>query len=399
MADADLGSPKQPSARSSNRVLSGLALSSAALLAVLLNEVSTGVDAILGLFGSAIAAVFGLAAALSYVRLAGCYPETPPAGLQALGVFLGKWKDSRWASASGAIASCTSGICYWVLPGVWLTLAASVATTLLRQIWPAVFSYDNPLVHLLPAVLLAIALYAGRGRGAAITAGVMGVVGVIQIAAAVVASVLILGHHPPQSKKTDAAWTLDSNGNATQWVQDSTPDPSRTLPDSLDPTRQIPDPSATIPKVDAAGKPIWVYNAVDAQGNVLLDSKGDPIVVPTDASGNPGTPPAGAVRAEPAQNLPMPPGQASFKFHPIPTSVRYDVAGGCMAMMCLVVFQFLAALGQERIRIRIMIFGLLVTLLIQGSALTSCCAPTLLRFFSPTRKLEARRPRPRLATG
>ena len=43
---------------------------------------------------------------------------------------------------------------------------------------------------------------------------------------------------------------MDSNGTPVQYVQDTIPDTSKTIPDPKDPTKQIQDPNATLPKVD-----------------------------------------------------------------------------------------------------------------------------------------------------
>jgi amino acid transporter len=174
--------------------------------------------------------------------------------------------------------------------------------------------------------------------------------------------------HRIKVHQDDVAWTLDSTNTPTRLTQDTAPDTSKTIPDPKDPTKQIQDPNATIPKAKADGTPVWVYAACDAKGNIVNGTDGKPIVVPTDASGNlmPLTDDAvkaGATMAIAEMNTidyskekgftTDATGATTFNWHPNAVSViaphrmSYVLIQACIAILILVGFESVTSMGEE----------------------------------------------------
>ena len=185
----------------------------------------------------------------------------------------------------------------WLVHCIWVAVAAAVLSHLIGQCVPQFAVGRNwPLIAAALVLGFGVSCLPTPSARAAIAINFLVAIPIVLGIAVFCIAAAVHRHHV---STTQTAWTLDSNGTATPYVQDSTPDPSQTLSDPGDPTRTIPDPNATIPKVDAQGNPVWVYDATDGKGNVLENLMGQPIHVPTDANGKLGPLPPGAARAVP----------------------------------------------------------------------------------------------------
>jgi len=289
----------------------------------------------------------------------------------------GPGPGSFLARAGGMAALVAGQFWYWIAPGLWLIPAACIAAYMVGQIWPGV-GVGNTWMRLGAAGVLGAGLsYVSLRRAGWVAAGIAGI-GAAQVAAMVVLTMMAVSHS--RSKATgDAVWVLDSTGTPVQYVQDTVPDPARTItvpdaskmiPDPADPTKMIQDPTATtqvtdpagVPKVDSNGNSVPVYIGVDANGNAITDAGGKPVVVPTDADGKLGTLPPGAAKAEPepfrvTYQANPPSDDGVFRFlantaeltHPSPpvTSLKFLFAEGSAGMLALAVFQWVAALGRR----------------------------------------------------
>ena len=186
-------------------------------------------------------------------------------------------------------------------------------------------------------------------------------INIIQITALLIFSVMAIAHRV-HVKEGDPAYTLDSNGHATMYSQDTTPNMIQDPKFPNDATKQIPDPSgATSPKSDSNSNPIWVMNAADAKGNVINDASGNAIVVATDANGKLAALPAGAAKAIPAINtisyqhgmIQDSAGKWQFNYHDSAKSVIHWHAGSyvfiqaCVAILILVGFESVTSMGEE----------------------------------------------------
>src|SRR5262249_32662487 len=125
-------------------------------------------------------------------------------------------------------------------------------------------------------------------------------------------------------------WTLDSNGNPTMFVQATMPDTSKTIPDPNDKSKQIQDPSATIPAVDKDGNPVWQK---DASGKEV------PFTVSYD----------GGVTSAMVDGKEV----KAFNYHNsagsvvAPHNFSYVFIQACIAILILVGFESVTAMGEE----------------------------------------------------
>jgi len=317
--------------------------------------------------GIVFALMLCLATAIAYAELSKLYPGAGSSYFFAEQAFLSKSKAFKFARLAKFIIGWASHLYYWVYPGVMVGVTAIVAGYMAGKIWPNTFCAGQPseiFMILFCAVFAVIVGYiAFRGVGG--TTGVNAAINVIQITALIIFAVMAIIHRW-HVKEGDPAWTMDSTGTPTQFVQDTMPDTSKTIPDPKDATKTIQDPSATVPKALADGTPIWVYYAADAKGGVINDKDGKPVVVPTDATGKLAALPAGAAKAveelntisykggiTPADPKATPPVAETFNYHSSASSViaphnfSYVIIQAGIAILILVGFESVTAMGEE----------------------------------------------------
>jgi amino acid transporter len=321
-------------------------------------------------FGTAVALVLCLATGVSYAELSKLYPGAGSSYFFAEQAFLSKGVPFLLVRIIKFTVGWVSYLYYWVYAGVMVAVLAIVAGFMLGQILPDTFNASEPSALLMGLFCVALAFIIPILAIQKIRVSTSLNLGInfIQIAALVVFSVLAIGHRL-KVHQGDPAWTLDSAGNPTQFVQDTIPDPTRAIPDLQNPARMIQDPTALMPKVSPSGAPVWVYVACNARGSVVNGPDGNPLVVPTDANGNVLPLPAAAVQAGAATAKPQvntidyskqnafgtdsATGQKSFNWHPTagsvvaPHALSYVIIQACIGVLILVGFESATTLGEE----------------------------------------------------
>jgi len=305
-----------------------------------------------------------LATAVAYAELSKLYPGAGSSYFFAEQAFLSKKQAFKWARMMKFVVGWASHLYYWVYPGVMVGVTALIAGYVLGQVAPATFSsgYPSPIFMFGFSIIFAfgVAYIAFRGVGG--STGVNAAINVIQITALLIFSAMAICHragHPEGSQ----AYVLDSAGVAVNYVQDTAPDTTKTIPDPKDATKQIQDPNATVPRVDASGTSIPVYVAADASDKVVNGADGKPIVIPTDKDGKlPATLPAGVVKAIPQPFLLSyqggitkddKTGIETYNYHPNALSVvaphqfSYIIIQACVAILILVGFESVSSMGEE----------------------------------------------------
>src|SRR6185312_3129624 len=267
-----------------------------------------------------------LATAVAYAELSKLYPGAGSSYFFAEQAFLSKKQAFKWARVAKFMVGWASHLYYWVYPGVMVGVTAIISGYLLGQIFPTVFAAGEPslLFMILFCIVFAFGVSYIAFRGVGGTTGVNAVINIVQITALIIFSVMAITHRV-HVKEGDLAWTLDSTGTPTQFVQDTEPN---MVADPKDAAKQIPDPSgATHPKVDKDGNPVWqkdaggnpVKFAISYQGGIVTDDKGN----------------------------------ASFSYHNSAKSVlhwhgfSYVLIQACIAILILVGFESVTAMGEE----------------------------------------------------
>jgi len=314
--------------------------------------------------GIIFALVLCLATAIAYAELSKLYPGAGSSYFFAEQAFLSKSKAFKFARLAKFIVGWASHLYYWVYPGVMVGVTAIVASYMAGQIWPNTFCAAEPsaLFCIFFSVVFSfgVAYIAFRGVGG--TTGVNAAINAIQITALIIFAVMAIVHRS-HVKEGDPAWTLDSTGSPVQYVQDTIPDTSKTIPDPKDAKKTIQDPAATLPKVDASGSSVPVYVAADAKGNPVNGADGKPVIIPTDKDGKlPAALPTGVLKAVPEPFMISyqggitkddKTGVTTFNYHPNATSViaphqwNYVLIQACIAILILVGFESVTAMGEE----------------------------------------------------
>jgi amino acid transporter len=335
--------------------------------------------------GMLLATVLCLATAVSYAELSKLYPGAGSSYYFAEQAFLSKKQAFKWARLYKFVVGWASHLYYWVYPGVMVCVTSIFIGYMSAQLFPNTFttSENSPILMIVFSVIFAFGVSYIAYRGVVGATGVNVAINIIQITALLIFSVMAIAHRV-HVKEGDQDWTLDSNGVAVNYVQDSTPNMIQDPKFPNDPTKQIPDPSGatTQNKVDANGVSVPVYYAADDKGNVINDAKGNPVVIPTDSTGAlPKTLPTGVAKAipEPATisylggMVQDSKGIWQFNYHDSAKSVIYWHSGqyiliqGCIAILCLVGFESVSSMGEEALNPKKHIpIAIIASLLIQG---------------------------------
>ena len=322
-------------------------------------------------FGIVLALFLCLATAIAYAELSKLYPGAGSSYFFAEQAFLSKKQAFKWARVAKFMVGWASHLYYWVYPGVMVGVTALVAGYMVGQL-DAHFSngshfnpgVPSPLFMILFCIVFAYGVSYIAFRGVGGTTGVNAAINVIQITALIIFSCMAITHRL-HVKEGDVAWTMDSGGTPVQWTQDTMPDTSKTIQDPKfpnDPTKQIQDPNATIPKVASDGTTtIPVYVAADAKGNVINGADGNPIVIPTDKDGKTAALPPGAAKAIPEPFTISYKGGITTDSNNV-TTANYHISAGsviaphkfnyvfvqaCVAILILVGFESVTAMGEE----------------------------------------------------
>jgi APA family basic amino acid/polyamine antiporter len=373
---ADSTTPQTPSRATLG--LTGLTSNAMALIApgaflwltfggqVLTGSPAAGMSMWLGIL---FALLLCLATAVAYAELSKLYPGAGSSYFFAEQAFLSKKQAFKLARLSKFVVGWASHLYYWVYPGVMVGVTAMIVGYMIGQV-DSHFSdgthfsasIPSPIFMWIFCIFFSFGVSYIAYRGVVGSTGVGVAINATQIIALLIFSCLAIAHrssHPEGS----AIWVLNSNGAATQYVQDTVLDTTKTIPDPKDATKQIQDPNATIPKVDSNNGEIDVMIAADAKGNPINGADGNPIVIPTDKDGKvPATLPPnvakavpqlvtvsylGGVTKDPATGI------ETFNYHINAKSViaphkgGYVVIQACIAILILVGFESVTSMGEE----------------------------------------------------
>jgi hypothetical protein len=243
------------------------------------------------------------------------------------------WPKAGWARIAGSAAAGAGQLSHWIVPSIWLFLTSGLGSYIVSAIWPQI--PIGSLWILFPlAVVLAFGLSYVPSRGVGDIC--LTTICVIQVALVIVFSIMAAANYRaaqwPGKGPKYTAYYLDSTGNSTPYLQDSTSD-GRT-------------------KVDPQGNPVWVYNAT---------VKGDSLEAPDNHT----------------------PDVASA---PAPFALRYFMAMTCGVLLSVAAFQFIASLGSRRKYKRPVIRSLTILLLI----LVQCGGFYLIQRFTRSPLLDDR---------
>jgi basic amino acid/polyamine antiporter, APA family len=262
-------------------------------------------------FGIIMALLLCLATAISYAELSKLYPGAGSSYFFAEQAFLSKKQAYKWARLSKFMVGWASHLYYWVYPGVMVGVTALIAGYLVGQLFPNTFNAAVPslLFMALFCIVFAFGVSYIAFRGVGGTTGVNAVINVIQITALIIFSVMAIGYrieHPPGAKAP--GWALASDGLAYNKVQATNADGS--------------------PKTNADGSPVFTN---------------DPVIIEYDTN---------VVSTMPDPNDPKKTVPA-FQSHPTagsvvaPHSFNFVIIQACVAILILVGFESVTAMGEE----------------------------------------------------
>ena len=338
-------------------------------------------------FGIALALTLCLATAYSYAELSKIYPGAGSSYLYAEQAFASKTSAFKFARIAKFFTGWASHLYYWVYPGLMVGVTAILSGYILAQVFPDTFSgaYNSPPFMILFCILFSFGVSYIAYRGVTGTTGVNTAINVVQIVALLVFTVIAISYRM-KHKQDSVGWHL-SNGTAVTYQVDSTP----VLDDKGKPVQDtFADAS---PKVDDKGQP--VYKTADravtkddlANKDVPLPadlSVGDPYpVLQKDAAGKltlqdgHAVPVPFTVSYLPSDAMSGTKGDAknplTFNFHEsaisvvAPHSFNYIFIQACIAILILVGFESVTAMGEEAKNAkRDVPRAVLLSLLVQG---------------------------------
>ncbi len=338
-------------------------------------------------FGIALALLLCLATAYSYAELSKIYPGAGSSYLYAEQAFASKTQAFKFARIAKFFTGWASHLYYWVYPGLMVGVTAILGGYIVAQLFPGTFSgsYNSPPFMILFCIFFALGVAYIAYRGVTGTTGVNTAINVIQIVALLIFSVIAISYRMKHTQDS-VGWHL-SNGTAVTYQVDSTPvldDKGKPVQDSF---------ADASPKVDDKGQPVFktadrvvtkedlANTAVPLPADIAV---GDPYpVLQKDA--------AGALVLKDGHAIPVPftvsykPEDAmsgtagdpknplTFNFHQsalsvvAPHSFNYIFIQACIAILILVGFESVTAMGEEAKNAkRDVPRAVLLSLLIQG---------------------------------
>jgi amino acid transporter len=322
-------------------------------------------------FGILTALALCYATAISYSELSKIYPGAGSSYLYAEQAFLSKTKAVKFSRIAKFIVGWASHLYYWVYPGVMVGVTAIFCGYMANQFWPNTFSpaYNSPLFMIIVCVVFSLLVGWIASRGVVGSTGVNTAVNIIQITALIIFTCMAISYRLKHNQG-DVAWHL-SNGTAITYQVAQT-----NQLDSNNKPIQAKWADGT-PQVDDKGKPVYAtqdQQVTDADMKSTTFplpasfSSGDPYpVVLTDAKGNPVLDKNGKVQPLPftisyavadAYSGGGAPhsaadGPLTFNFHPnawsviSPHSVNYLFIQACIAILLIVGFESVTAMGEE----------------------------------------------------
>jgi amino acid transporter len=267
-------------------------------------------------FGIFAAVVLCLATAVAYAELSKLYPGAGSSYFFAEQAFLSKTGARRFSRVAKFTVGWASHLYYWGYPGLMVGVTALLVGYVMGQVWPATFNaaVPSPLFMILFCVVFSFGVAYIAFRGVNGTTAVNAAINVIQITALLIFAVMAIAYrvnHPEGSR----GWTLDPDGN----------------------------PINVVLKVDAKGAPVK-----DAGGAYVVDKNPDGTDKPFNLTYAPDAALSTAPDpANPKQTI------TSFQFHTDAKSVvsphafSYMIIQACIAILILVGFESVTAMGEE----------------------------------------------------
>ena len=171
-------------------------------------------------FGILAALLLCLATAVSYAELSKLYPGAGSSYFFAEQAFLSKKQAFKWARVMKFGVGWASHLYYWVYPGVMVGVTALLVGFMVGSVFPNTFNagYPSPLFMFGFCIIFAMGVAYIAFRGVGGTTGVNAAINVVQITALMIFSIMAIGHrwsHPEGSN----AWHQDSTGALTEYVQ------------------------------------------------------------------------------------------------------------------------------------------------------------------------------------
>jgi amino acid transporter len=322
-------------------------------------------------FGILTALMLCYATAISYSELSKIYPGAGSSYLYAEQAFLSKTKVFKFARIFKFVVGWASHLYYWVYPGVMVGVTAIFCGYMANQFWPTVFSpaYNSPLFMILVCIVFALFVGWIASRGVVGSTGVNTAVNIIQITALIIFTCMAISYRI-QHKQGDVGWHLSNGTPVTYQVAQTNQLDSNNKP------IQAKWADGT-PQVDSSGKPVYATQDQQVVASDLTNkafplpdgfSVGDPFpAVQTDAKGNPVLDKNGKVQPLPFTISYLPSdaysgggaphsaadGPLTFNFHPnalsviAPHSINYLVVQACIAILLIVGFESVTAMGEE----------------------------------------------------
>ncbi len=311
----------------------------------------SGSDMWFGIIG---ALLLCFSTAISYAELSKLYPGAGSSYFFAEQAFLSKTHAYRLARISKYIIGWASHLYYWIYPGVMVGVTAILVGYMTGQFWPKIFNpgVASPTLMIGFCVVFAFGVAYIAYRGVVGATGVNIAINIIQISALLIFSVIAIGYRVNHANNS-YGWTLDPDGNPTNLA--------------LDTFKKDKDGNP----VDKAGK-----SALNSDGNVAdvtqlthddsgvnaKDSKGDWIAA-KDEKGQPQlfkvTYENDKGESQAIAQLPIDPSDPKSKLQDTrqffasaldvvrPHNLSYIFIQACIAILILVGFESVTAMGEE----------------------------------------------------
>jgi amino acid transporter len=281
-------------------------------------------------FGIVLALLLCLATAISYAELAKLYPGAGSSYFFAEQAFLSKTKAYKFARLAKFMTGWASHLYYWVYPGCMVGVTALLGGYVLNQFMPDTFSasFSSPLFMYIFCWAFALGVAYIAFRGVSATTSVNMAINVIQITALVVFSIIAIAYriqHPEGSHGFQL-----KGGVPIDYV--------------------VAQEAATVdgkPKLDDSGQPV-MQDKIDDKGDPvpeMKDAKPVPFVVTYAADQATTMEPVDA--AHPKDLAPH------FQYHTsavsvvAPHGISYMFIQACVAILILVGFESVTAMGEE----------------------------------------------------
>jgi amino acid transporter len=325
-------------------------------------------------FGLLAALALCFTTAISYAELSKLYPGPGSSYLYAEQAFLSRTAYYKFARVAKFFTGWASHLYYWIYPGLMVGVTAILAGYLASIFWPNTFSstYNSPLFMWLFCIAFALLVGYIAYRGVNGTTAVNFGINVIQITALIVFSCMAIGYRishkqdsvgwhlsngAPVNYQVDSVNVTDDKGKPVQdtWADNSPKTDDKGAPVYKQQDRQVAkDDLDKTKNKDAAllagltamglgeGDPYPVFQK-DDKGNLILKD-GKAVAAPFTLSYKPEDAVTGKGDAKDPK---------TFNFHSTagsvlsPHGMSYLIVQACIAILLLVGFESVTAMGEE----------------------------------------------------